>query len=460
MLTQKHLILIILSFVLYSGCGTEDDATTSTTSTSVNNIDANSLILTLPTSVSETSTSPSNILEMNQQSVARSNEEHSPSEIYQGIRKSIGGLEMFSTMIKSLSGEILKEGNNLQLKLSVITEASPFIYESTNSEDGGPAGVKVTKNASGSTYDFTAILYWQNSAKQYVPGISFSFSPTSVSEGKGEVYIDMSAVGNDGGGGPSVGVAHVTFNTADATLGKTMSMEIAGMTDSSGGPTNGTVTASLKNDIMTISGNLYFPKFGDSDGDGSSDNPLFGSEPSNYIFVGQVNNTTNNAVVSLALPPATNTDTTSQLFDDFSVGTIFQSGFVNNFIGAIQTGPGCCCTLGTVLGLSDANVCTTATPTCGGGCSARTQSIDTITTAYDTFCLGNTSDGICSQAGYVFNMVNPAYFDKNGFVGTEAYNTPTTGYEGLSTDNITFKSAKAVSEMSLVFDRTPVTSVD
>lgn len=168
--------------------------------------------------------------------------------------------------------------------------------------------------------------------------------------------------------------------------------------------------------------------------------------------------------MSLALPPSTDTDSTVALFTTYSLSNIFKTGLVENMLGKMSGGTSdpCCCTIGTYLGLQDGNICTAATsctnPTTS--CSAKSQSTDTIVTGINSFCVANPTNNLCTDLAYIFKMSNPSYFNSTGFVGTNDYNTPTSGYDGLSTSGITFDSANTIKDLTISFDQTPITTIN
>ncbi len=167
----------------------------------------------------------------------------------------------------------------------------------------------------------------------------------------------------------------------------------------------------------------------------------------NYIYSGAVNLTNGNGAVSLALVPESD-NSTSEIFDEYSIGNIYKEAIVEWIKEATDTESGkpLIQVINDVLNQAEENIISV---------SSSSDEIFTALGQVQSYLEthGNTDNSTLKEILFVVKLVNPGYFEKdNGFIGNDLINTP--AWADLVPDFHAFpiKSAAELSGDSFIFE--------
>jgi hypothetical protein len=388
-------VFLILFLTVFIGCKSEDDDDSVSSGTDERSTVVSSSLINIPSSMSSASSStPTASLYSTSEkalSAAPTTEDQPVWAVYEGIRENIGAMEIWSSMISEFTTVIYE----------VIGRTASGDW--TNSSPGADDPSRIvwgpdTVNG----YDTKMELYFNGQI-----GFQALLSVNETEKtAKGLYTWDFAIAPNDDESGDSSKVQFIFDSTAASGI-KEMSIKVQNMNGSdSTGPENAwlKVTQSETN-VITLWGNYYFPAL-----DWFSDTTNDTSEARNYVFAatgydetGQSAELKNKAVLQLALPPS---DTTTDAYwDSESVSAIFVEKIKEVWEAS---------------GLTVTNIAAWTSLTFTGASSISDLSYDQVILILEWARNNSDENGAddLDDLIYVTKLVNPAYFNSEGFQGT------------------------------------------
>jgi len=394
---MTYMVCLTAVLAILVGCKAdeeEDVNPTTSISTEKQTSAVNSALIDIPSSISSVSSSRSSLQAGSAVSsfpLASTTDsgDANVQSVYDGIRQNIGAMEVWVTMIRTFT----------QILYSTIGTTASGDWTNITPSSGEPSRVVWgPDNTHG--YDSKFELYYNgqvgfqayltiNETAQTAKGIytwDFSVMPSEDASSDSKVQFSFDSTGT-------------TTNL------KTMTIKVQGMNGSStDGPKNAwlKMTQNAEN-VITLWGNYYFPNMGWFD-DASSDARNYVFAVSGYNEAGKSETLKNMAVMQLALPES---DTTSDTYwNSASVSAVFveklKAEWSSNPLINITT-------LGLWTGINLSPAVSISDLTYSQVISilewARTHSNDT------------GADEIANLI-YISKMVNPVYFNSDGFLGT------------------------------------------
>jgi hypothetical protein len=385
-------IFLVFSIITLIGCqSSEEDEEVSPSTDSRTTVVSNSLI-DIPSSVSaSSSSSSSNVFStasFKEMASEDSTADEHVLEVYEGIRQNIGAMEEWSSLIRSFTRVIYE-----------ITGRSESGDWTNSSPSAGEPSRIVWGPDSTNGYDSKMELYFDGE-KGFEAYLTVNETEKTA---KGAYTWDFAVTPNDDDPDSEAKVQFIFDSTAtDGT--KEMSIKVEDMNGTStSGPENAwlKVTQNTSN-VITLWGNYYFPNLGWF-GDVTADARNYVFAVAGYDETGQSEELKNMAVMQLALPES---DATSDFWDSASVSAVFVdklrqawSNYPLLTVAGIE--------LWTGIDLSPASTIDELTDA---------QIIAILEWARDN--AGETGASNFAELLYVSNLVNPAYFDEDGFQGT------------------------------------------
>jgi hypothetical protein len=369
-------ILILMLHVFMSSCGSSSDSRNNRSRSSVTRADiVKSAFIDIPSAISvKPAEQQSNVVARETLSA-----EAPVTEIYETIRKVVGGIEGFIPGLKEITEDIY----------SIIGEDSSGDWIDDIPEVGEPDRV-IWGPVSGNYNDIVEVYF--DGQKGFEALLTVNEQEKTA---KGIYTWDLSVEN------PTNDVMlQVLFDSS--TEPKTLEIKLNGAVDSFS-PANAWLKVKNHDDnVVDLWGNLYFPTldlFNDNTGDASIDR--------NYVFVaigydetGQDAGRQNKVILQLALPPSETA--TSDVWEAFSVGAIFVDQIKNIWTSQDLTVD----TLEILTGIQDLT-----------GPSIMDLTYDDVLDILN-WAADNTGDTDLDSLTFVTQLVNPAYFDYTGFVGT------------------------------------------
>jgi len=432
-------IILILFTITTISCKSEDESTVDTSSsTDPRTTTVSASLINIPSSVSAaSSSSPSSVQSTTPGksfSTAPSTEDAPVWGVYEGIRANIGAMEEWSEMISKLTASI---------------------YNTTGSEASGDW----TNNSTDPT-EPSRIVWGPDSVNGYDTKFEMYFSgvkgfeayltvDVSAETAKGIYTWDFTIAPNSDDP-TSTAKVQFTFDSTAASGTKEMSIKVQ---DMSVGGTDQPTNAWLKvtqdtNNIINLWGNYYFPALGWFS-DTTTEERSYVFATTGYDETGASATQKNMAVLQLALPPS---DTaTTDFWTSSSVSAIFVDKIKEIWIAEGHTIAGINTWTGLGLGAATVSVLT------------YSEVISILEWASNNPTDPNASD--LNQLIHAIKMVNDAYFDATGFVGTcydpgsdgtcdqGTATTVPTGYDLLDVDAVASDvvSPAAVKAMAISF---------
>lgn len=417
---KKHLkLFFIVSIIFFFGCKVEDDGDVSTavsTSTDSRAAIVSGSFIDIPSAISKDSSSSTSTLNRRKVSSTAPTQEQQPVwSVYEGIRQIIADLETFIPELKSLTSDIF----------TVIGSSASGNWTNTSATAGEPT--RVAWGPASNEYDSVIELFYTDDQKGFQGYLTVNESQQTA---KGVYTWDFS-VAEDTSDPSNDAVLQFIF---DSTVNpKVLEIKASNISGSDGLRNVWVKITSDDNHIVNLWGNLYFQgldMFSDSTGDTVEDR--------NYVFAvtgydetGLDSNRKNKVILNLAMPLAS-TASTGTMWDDASVSAIFVDK-----IKEVWAADGI-----TVSQLDDWIET--------GQQNFTASTVDDLTYDEVIFILNwaDANSGTGDELDpliFVTQLVNPAYFISDGFLGTcsdvssdgtcdqgtEAGNPVPSGFDGL-----------------------------
>lgn len=389
---RSLIFLIIASMIFFFGCKGEDEGDVSTTSsTSTDNRAAivSGAFIDIPSAISNDSGSSTSTLSARKLSSTAPTQEQEPVwAVYEGIRQIIADLETFIPELKNLTSDIF----------TVIGTSDTGNWTNTSATAGEPTRVAWGPASNG--YDSVIELFYAGDQKGFQGYLTVNESQQTA---KGVYTWDFS-VAEDTSDPSNDAVLQFIF---DSTVNpKVLEIKASNISGSDGLRSVWMKITSNDNHVIDLWGNLYFEgldMFSDSTGDTAEDR--------NYVFAvtgydetGVDSNRKNKVILNLAMPLAS-TASTATMWDDASVSAIFVEK-----IKEVWTADGI--TVGQLESWIEP-----------GQQNFTASTINELTYDDVIFILNwaDENSGTGDELDpliFVTQLVNPAYFISNGFLGT------------------------------------------
>ncbi len=386
-------IFLIFSITALIGCqSSEDDSNVSTGTDSRTTVVSNSLI-DIPSSMSSGSSTSAttNLFTTSQKALssADSTDDAPVWAVYEGIRQNIGAMEQWTSLIRTFTAVIY----------SVIKTDKSGDWTNGSPSDSDPSRI-VWGPDTVNGYDSKMELYFDGEK-----GFEAYLTVNETEEtAKGAYTWNFNIAPNDDDPSSDAKI-QVLFDSTATDGTKVMQIKVQSMNGTSTtGPENAWLKVTQNADnVITLWGNYYFPNLAWFD-DTSADARSYVFAATGYDETGQSETLKNMAVMQLALPES---DTTG---DDFWTSASVSAVFVDKIKEAWTNMPFLTIDnifLWTGIDLSPATTINDLT-------------YDHVISILE-WASQNSSDSDASsfqELIYVTKLVNPAYFDADGFQGT------------------------------------------
>ncbi len=393
---KKALLSFFLVFFLIAsfGCSSDDDDDVSTDTDERSEVVSNALV-DIPSSLSSSSSSSATASLYSTSarvlSTAPTTEDQPVWAVYEGIRQNVGAMEAWASTINTFTKVIY----------GVIGRVESGDWTNSSPGTGEPSRI-VWGPDTVNGYDSKMELYFDDQK-----GFEAYLTVNETEQTAKGIYTWDFSIATDSNDPSNDAKIQFIFDSTATSGTKQMAIKVQNMNgDSSSGPENAWIKVTQSTDnVITLWGNYYFPAL-----DWFSDATDDTAEARNYVFAatgfdeqGQSDDKKNMAILQLALPPS---DSTA---DDYWTSESVSAIFVEKLKEVWDA-----------TGLSVSNIAFW-TGIDLSGVSAITdltyaQVIEILEWARNNSSSTGASE--LSKLIHVTKMVNPAYFDSDGFAGT------------------------------------------
>lgn len=396
---MKRLIYgILVLFIALAMIGCKADEEENEVNTNPDSPDTRSEVVSeslidIPSAVSSSSSGSGKIFyskaTKKQYSTAPSSDEEPVWEIYEGIRENIGAMEEWAALIEELT----------EMIFSITGTVSSGVWENPEPSGDDPSRVEWGPDETNG-YETQMDLYF-NGQKGFEAFLSVNETAETA---KGMYTWDFSVVPGSENETSNAKIQFI-FDSTGSDGTKELTIKVQDMT--SGGkdsPVNAWVKVTQDtNNIFTIWGNYYFPALGwFSDTDTEQRSYVFAG--TGYDETGQSDDLKNMAVMQLALP--TSDTTTDTYWSSASVGAIFIDKIKEIWEDDAEI------TLANLSSWTSIDLSSATTID-----DLTSEQVIAILEWADTNADSTGADNF-AELIYFSKMVNDAYFQSDGFLGT------------------------------------------
>jgi len=406
------LFIVSVLSVFVIACSSDDETTTVMSKAEI----VSNSIIDFPSCISSDGNTVKSL-----KTTGQSNDE--VTQIYEGIRQNIGAVEGWTDAIKSVLADIFD-----------LTEDNETGNWSNNNPAAGEASRIFWGPSDRAEYETMVEVYWLVNEAEEIGFQAYVTINEEEQTAKGEFIWDFSVAYDSENPGNNAAIRIVFDGTGDP---KTLMIQATGIDNSTDPdePENAWVEASLGSDhIFKMSGNYYF------NGIKIFDDTL-PAEDRNYVFtvIGYDENYSagrptgssdgNKAILQLALPFSTLDDTNegweTDMWSNYSIGNIFCEKIKEVWDNAPITID----QLESYTGID-----LTATTISAMEASEVIQILEWVAE-------NDPESADYKELLFVLNLVNPAYFDAEGFLGTwdgtrGTLDSMPSGFDGLDITSV------------------------